>query len=84
MAKEGHVMEVDMAYLEIFETRGEKRLLREPAQREGSPKEAVVGWAQALSDADHAPFTVKLKNKYRGHELYVVRVGDRKFEVIVH
>lgn len=73
-----------MAYLEIFERRAGKRYMREPTTREGSSREAVVSWAQDLSDADRAPFAVKLKNRMRGHELYVVSVGERVFEVVVH
>lgn len=78
-------MEADVAYLEIFESKHGKRYLREPAIREEtSLREAVTSWAHDLSTADHAPFEVTFRNKYRGHEHYVVSVGARRFTVIVH
>jgi hypothetical protein len=72
-----------MAYLEIFEETLSGRKLRPAAIQGGtSRRDAVVRWAQALSDADHAPFEIEFVQRMRGHELYEVRVGSRTFQVI--
>lgn len=77
-------MEADLALLEIFESRGSKRVLRPPAKRPGSPREAVDQWAQELGEADGAETKVTFRRKEYGHELYDVRVGSRSFSVIAH
>jgi hypothetical protein len=73
-----------MAHLEIFETSGSKRMLRPASLREGKGREAVQGWADELGEADCAPVQVTFKRKLHGHELFIVRVGSRRFDVITH
>lgn len=73
-----------MPILEIFESSGSKRVLRPPAERPGTCREAVEQWAKELGRADCAPFQVRLQNRMRGHELYEVKVGARVFSIVVH
>ncbi len=77
-------MEAAMPVLEIFESQGSKRTLRPSTERPGTCREAVVQWAQELSTADHAPFEVTFDGRMRGHELYRVKVGKRRFDIVVH